>query len=247
MASYRYRAQIPAQVIGAEVNGPEADVLIFSKPMPADVDLAQRAKAAGCKIIGDFCDPHFTLPEYKAILELADVVTCSSEGMAEILGVMGHEAVVIPEPYENPEIPPHAVGERLVWFGHHLNLNGILNWRQFVDVRIVSTPNRFCEVIPWSVENVRKELSEANIALFPATKPYKSNNRLVEALRMGCWAFCAQENEFSEFVYTGHPKMGLEVARVFASELNDRVAQAQARIREKYSPERIGELWRQVL
>ncbi len=43
MASYRYRAMIPARALGAAINDPSADVIIFAKPIDQDVQhISQR-------------------------------------------------------------------------------------------------------------------------------------------------------------------------------------------------------------
>lgn len=244
MASYRYRAAIPASVLGAEVNPSEGefDVLVFSKPCATDITLMRAAKG-NAKLVVDICDPHLHLPEYQEALRLADAVTCSTDVIASHL----RNATVIPEPYELPEREPHAEGERFLWFGHASNLIGLLAWRQHVPCRVVTGQTTLVDAVPWSVPNLMRELEEANVCLFPEAAPYKSNNRLVEALRMGCWAICGRDSEFSQWVYVGHPKMGLSVCRAFRDELNDRVREAQAYIRDRYSPERIAALWREVL
>src|SRR2546430_521522 len=50
-ASYRYRAQIPARVMGATLNDLAASTLIFAKPQATEVMDWARAKQRGCHLI----------------------------------------------------------------------------------------------------------------------------------------------------------------------------------------------------
>jgi hypothetical protein len=120
MASYRYRAQIPAKELGASINDFTADVLIFAKPQRQEVRLLKDAQARGAKVIADFCDDHFDLPHYREMLKLADAVTCPTEVMAQRIG-----GQVVPDPYEFPEVLPHCSGDRLLWFGNATNIRSL--------------------------------------------------------------------------------------------------------------------------
>ncbi len=177
MASYRYRAAIPAASLGASVNDMTASVLIFAKPLMGDPELAKLAKLHGRAIIVDICDDHFHTPLYQEMLGLADAVTCSTADLAARCPV---ECSVVPDAYEFPEAEPHCKGTNLLWFGHKTNLYSIA--RLNLPARIVSNAPG---TIPWSMQTMRHEFALADIVLMPATKEYKSPNRLVNALWSG--------------------------------------------------------------
>lgn len=259
MASYRYRARMPAEALRAlghtvSINSGEADTLVFGKPHHDDLTLIAGAKKEGCRIIVDICDDHFAKrgvgPVYVEMAKQADLVTCPTEIMAARVREHGNiETAVIPEPYEMDEIKPHADGDQCVWFGHPGNINSILRWKADVPkLRIISMPSPFAEdVIPWSMDRMRQELPQANVALFPSTAAYKSNNRIVEAIRQGLWAICEQDNEFRQFLWIGEAKTGMYLAKSFARDINGYVAAAQDYIRDRFSPAAIGLKWAQVV
>ncbi|MEK9894962.1 MAG: hypothetical protein VW518_00865, partial [Burkholderiaceae bacterium] len=112
MASYRYRATIPAQQIGATLNDETAKVWVLAKPVPADVTRLTRA-LADTIIVMDVCDPHFHTAHYQTLLRQAHLVTVPTEWMADyIRSSFGREATVIPDPYEFPARTPHVFGTR---------------------------------------------------------------------------------------------------------------------------------------
>src|SRR6185436_5411339 len=132
-ASYRYRAQIPAQQLGASVNGGEGSVFIFSKPTPDDLTLAKECKAEGVKVVADLGDDHFKHPimgpVYVEMVRICDALVVPTENMAgRIMKYIGRKAdAVIADPYEEPFCMPHANGQaaRYLWYGHPANLKDL--------------------------------------------------------------------------------------------------------------------------
>lgn len=266
-ASYRLRAAIPARVVAGvngfrcNINEGAADVLVFSKPYEPDLDLAQRAKAAGCKIVVDLCDDHFGNatkgPLYTEMAQLADAVVVPTDVMAtrvrEATGVV--PAVVIPDPYETPEQPPHADGDELIWFGHNRNLGDLqplLPLLRGMSIRIVTGPKTPPGTIPWHPDTINTQLGTSNIALLPSRRgaEYKTNNRMLTAIRAGL--FCVANYHpayvpFKDLIWVGNIPTGLRWAKMCRSDLNGLVAQAQARIRDQYAPEVIGAQWAELL
>jgi len=265
-ASYRYRAQMPAEqverIAGHEcsLNAGAADVMIFAKPMPDDLATAKMAKNDGVRVVVDFCDDHFAHREigetYRRMANVADIITCPTATMgARIYAATGRESVTIGDPYEMPLIPPHADGPKTIWFGHQRNLPEIMHVFERIDMAnfmlVTGETTKVKGYIPWSVENLTTALSEANTAILPVMDggEYKSPNRLINALRAGCFVVTKgvpEHKEFREFVWTGGLETGLKWFRAFESDLNDRVLAGQAYI-EKYSPERIGAQWAQLI
>jgi hypothetical protein len=261
-ASYRYRAEIPAEILRsmgrtANLNDGEAEILVLSKPCDEDLVLAQQAKAEGSKIVVDICDDHFdSKPDlYNGVCEIADQIVCASEIMQHrIKGYTGKGAAVIPDPYEIAESPPHAEGNDLLWFGHQRNLKELESvWQILQDrkLRVVSGPKAIPNVIPWTPENIRAVLSQTNTVLLPVIKgrEHRSANRLINALRSGCFAVCMGHPAFEifrKFVWVGHFATGMRWLDANQHILNELVAEAQDYIRDRYSPETIGKTWQSL-
>ena len=126
MASYRYRCEIPARELNklgyeASINQGVGEIVIFSKPVEDDVRLARECKDAGAKIIFDICDPHFHLRHYQDMFDIADGYVFPSFGMDVTIAPAAHR-YIIPDPYEMPEMRPHANDDSVLWFGHEVNL-----------------------------------------------------------------------------------------------------------------------------
>lgn len=263
-ASYRYRAEIPATVLGASVNGGEGSVFIFSKPTPDDVVLAKECKAEGVKVVADLGDDHFRHPVwgpiYIEMARLADAIVTPTENMAgRIMKYLNLKVDgVIPDPYEEPFSPPHANHhvDNYIWFGHPANLKDLDPYWSFLKempLTIVTgqNPRKVFAYRPWSPEAQTDALQKAAIALLPIRKgvEYKSPNRVVNALRAGCWVVTDRHpstHEFRRYIWTGNVMTGVKWAQHFHNELNDMVADAQLYI-EKFSPENVGTQWAQLL
>jgi hypothetical protein len=242
MASYRYRVQIPAVRLNAQINQYPADILIFAKPQPDEVEFARRAQSEGCKVVVDFCDDHFEQPHYQQMMEMADRVVCSTPVLAERIP---RPVYIIPDTYELDELEPHCAGSRLLWFGHKINGYSIDPFLDLPDLRIVS--NR-PGAIPWSVDTVEFELQCADIVLMPATASYKSPNRTLEAIRSGCFVVAEPHPAINDFpIWIGDIREGIEWAKQNPSAANEMTREAQAFIRTEYSPEIQASAWRTAL
>ena len=266
MASYRYRAEIPTQELRkvngyqVEINGGEADIVIFSKPMSEDVELAKSVKAQGCRVIVDIGDDHLAHqivgPIYKAMIDVADTLVTPTKEMAERLyRVSGKSAVIIPDPYEYPLGPPHAVGKNLLWFGREQNLKDLKPWKNALmgwDLTIVTGPSPREGCLHWSHENMLFALGQANIVILPtrAGHEYKSCNRLLNAVRAGCFVVASPHPAYEEFrtmLWVGQLKTGLQWAMAFPDDLNGLVAQAQGYVEANYSPAKVAGQWAQLI
>ena len=266
-ATYRYRAVMPAAEVGkingfkTSVNAGEADILVFSKPIPYDIEMAKQAKAAGCKIVVDLADDHFDNPTvsrvYHDVTRFADKVVTPTPVMADrVKQRLGLSAEVIAEPYEFDELQPHANGEKYLWFGHKGNLKDIIPWKSVLDrldFTVVSVPNQYFEnTLQWSIETMEEQLALCNIVVLPTRKHahYKSANRLINAIRMGCFVVADQHpayKEFRRFAWTANFPTGMRWHKVYRDELNDMVSAGQDYIRDRYSPAAIGKQWADLL
>ena len=262
-ASYRYRAAIPAEELAklgheTAINDGIADVVAFSKPMLTDVQIAEKARGDGAKIIFDLGDDHLAHPIlgpiYQKMMELAHLIVTPTLEMAErVYRVSGRSAEIIPDPYEEELQAPHACeGERLLWFGHQLNLKDLTPWRPLLNgLRIVTGPTPSKHIL-WSRETQTIELAYATIVVLPVRPgvEFKSNNRILNSVRGGCFVITAphpSHDEFRRFLWVGHIKTGLDWARAFRGELDGLVAQAQDYVEEHYAPTVIARRWAQVV
>jgi hypothetical protein len=263
-ASFRYRAQIPAQAIGASVNGGEGQVFIFSKPTPDDLILAKECKADGVKVVADLGDDHFRHatwgPIYVEMATLCDALVVPTENMAgRIMKYIGRKAdAVIPDPYEEALTAPHANGHKpkYLWYGNASNLKDLdAYWAFLKDMPLTIVtglnPRKNFDYLRWTPQVQTDQLHAANIVVLPIRTgvEYKSPNRLVNALRAGCFVSASDHpscKEFRRYIWTGNVMTGVKWAQHFHDELNDMVADGQAYC-EKFSPENVGKQWTHLL
>lgn len=266
MASYRLRAKVAADRLNelgiqASINTGEADVLVISKPDGVDIPMAQAAKKEGCRIVVDICDDHYQHsklgPQYIQIAKLADVLVSPTAEMARrTKEATGCDSAVICDPYEQEEQTPHAEGETLLWFGHQTNLGDLNPYVKMLgewNLRVATGPAYpVPEHNKWGKEAVGDELKASNVVFLPSRKgaEYKSNNRLLNAIRGGCFAVCARHPahiEFRKLLWVGEVMTGLTWAKANMRDLNDLVRAAQDYIRDRYSRASIGDQWASLL
>lgn len=262
LASYRYRALAPSAEVAKHgystaINNGPADIVVYAKPTADDLPGAVNAKKEGAKIVVDFAGDHFeTNPAYTDFALLADAITSPTTALrARIYDYTKKDSVVIPDPYEQEESEPHADGDNYLWFGHNRSLQelipvmGSMGGRK---LRVVSGPNPMPTVIPWSLQNLKDAFAVSNIVVLPTKQgsEHKSPNRLLNALRAGCFPVCMTHPaylEFKHFVWVGNFPTGLRWAEAFRGDLNGLVKQGQDYIRDRYSPETIGAQWANFL
>jgi hypothetical protein len=243
MASYRYRALIPAKELRASINDFTADVLIFAKPQAGEVAIAKKAKARGAKVIADFCDDHFGLDFYREFHELAHEVTCPTETMAKLIG-----GQVVPDPYEFDEAAPHCNGDNLLWFGNATNYSTLERVKPSIQGHPLRVISNVKGCIPWSIPTMHEELARADIVILPSTKGYKSPNRAIESIRRGCYVVAEPHPSLTGFpVWIGDIPQGIEWARQNTLEANKQTKAAQDFVRSAFSPATQACAWRQVL
>ncbi len=262
MASYRYRADMPARELrelghSARVNEGDADVVVFSKPDLAALDLARKCKAEGTKVIVDFCDDHFRHAEYgliyREIAELADGIAVPTEEIRRrVVQHVNRDAAVIGDPYEIPRQEPHADGDKLIWFGHQSNIDELLSAAVFLQKRpvvvVTGKTDKINGYVPYSPESLKANLAACHIAFLPTAErgDYKSPNRLMNAVMAGLFVVTGERpshKEFRDFVWVGPMKGGLQWANAYRSELNALVSEGQDYIEREYSPVKIGKQW----
>lgn len=204
------------------------------------------------KVCFDICDDHFGSSlgaHYRDGCERADLVTCNSQEMARVIKEhTGKEAVVIPDPYEQPESPPR-VHDSLLWFGHQSNLRDLAPWLKHFDKIEVVTNLNVMGVTPWTPENMDAAFERAGLVIIPTGKSMaKSANRAVESIRRGLFVVAGYLPAYADLgIYIGNIKDGVEWALSHEREVLKRIAESQRYVFTEYAPHRIGELWKAAL
>ena len=243
MASYRLRAQIPAQALGATINTGDADIIVFSKPVAEDVEVAKAAKGHA-KIVVAVCDPH----NYPDILRYADAVTVASAALLELYP----QAWVVPDPIEGDGNAPHADIDACSWIGHHSNLPELRKWLGMLPglhVNVCTTPGKFEGAFPWSLPMQTYVYAQSGYVLLPASHRYKSANRLTQALHEGCFVVAGNIPAYAdhkERAWVGDPTTGVRWVHAHRRMLNEIVAEAQEHVRAHYSAQAIGQRWQEL-
>lgn len=235
LASYRLRVEIPSRHLIAPHRIGVGDATFFYKN--GNPDLARRLKGP---VVYDVVNPHFQDPDYRRMIDLASVITCSSWVMAEMIyKEFGRDAVVIADPYENEERPARVEGE-VLWFGHQANIQSL---KPYSDLKPV-----VCTGSDWSRTAEDAELSNAGLVLLTASNPGASSNRPVKALRAGRFVVapkdCPQSwHELSDYMWIGDVREGIRWAFENREEACRKVQSAQSFIQKTFSPSLIASQW----
>jgi hypothetical protein len=253
MASFRYRASLPAAEMNASVNDLTASTLVFAKPQSEELIEMAEAKTRGQWVVVDFCDDHFTWPHYQEALRLADAVTCATPAMAEIIRTQrryAREASIVPDPYEFVEQRPHFSGLHLLWFGHSVNRPSLDRIMPDLAGYPLRTVSNFEGSIQWNLEQMPDHFAWADIVLLPATDGYRSPNRAIEAIRQGCFVVAEPHPAINDFpgIYIGNIKEGLEwVKRQPLRQINRSISTAQKYVRDAYAPSTVASAWKSAI
>ena len=254
MASYRYRAAMPAAWLGASINDFSASTLVFSKPRPQELETLGRAKAKGQWCVADFCDDHFDWPHCAEFLRLADAVACPTEAMRKLIADVpryGRDASVVPESWEFAPHDPHCSGGNLLWFGSLSTVESLQRMRTRIGVHAyrLREVGNFAGARPWSAAAMIEELALADIVLIPATAAHKSANRAVEATMAGCLVVADAHPSLEGWpgIWIGDLKEGIEWATANPEQANARVSSARRCAMEKFSPAILSRMWRTAI
>jgi hypothetical protein len=153
------------------------------------------------------------------------------------------------DPYEFPEVEPHVAGVNLLWYGHAVNLPGLMRVIRSLDDYPLMIVSNSPMAMPWSHEEMLRQFAKADIVVLPATEDYKSPNRAVEAIRQGCFVVAEPHPAIEEIpgIYIGSLKEGVEWVRQNLSEANLRVRLAQRYISARFSPRTLASAWKSLL
>jgi hypothetical protein len=235
LASFRLRVDIPRKHLGMPHKFGIGDVTFFFKN--GNPLLARSLR----NVVYDVVNAHFTDSDYRAMCEIAHVITCSSVAMRPIIkSATGRDAVVIDDPYENGERLAEVSGERVLWFGHQANIGSLRPYRDLnVDI---------CSHGVWSLENEALALESAAVVLLTGANPGASPNRPVKALRAGRFVVAPEDcpsswRELSEYIWIGDVREGIRWALANREEACLKVSAGQEYARTRFSPQSIGSQW----
>ena len=248
LASSRLRAQIPQKELAKLGIEKGTDVLIYSKHWLSDEEIQPFKKR-----VFDVCDDHFHNAHgeyYRRHIALADAVTCNSETMRCVIKAeTGRDAVVIPEPYESPELPA-GIAPTLFWYGHQSNLRDLQRIAFELKYPLLVMSN-YEGLVQWSQPNFMKAMSQPCIVIIPTGKSMaKSENRMVEAIRCGkyvCAEYLPTYQPFTKFFPSGSIPEQIESALANPLAAIAMIKAAQEFIRERYSPASIAGQWLEVI
>lgn len=249
LASSRYRAIIPAHELLKQGIGPGADWLVIGKH---GWNWAHQTSGYD-RVCFDICDDHFSGTHgehYREGCHRANLVTCNSQEMARvILEQTGREAIVIPDPYEQPERRAR-VHDSLLWFGHPTNLGDLMPWMNRLDrLEVVTNMPNVAGVTQWTPEAMDAAFERAGMVVIPTGKSMaKSANRAIESIRRGLFVVAGYLPAYSDLgIYIGDIEDGVKWALSHQGEVLRRIMASQAYVAAEYSPERIGQQWIKAL
>lgn len=244
MASSRYRALIPQRQLACLGVEKGRDWLVIGKH---GWDW-QKETDGYARVCFDVCDDHFGGEfgqHYRHGINRADLVTCNSYEMRRVIKAQtGAEAIVIPDPFEQPECEPRLHG-RLLWFGHASNLVDLAPWLEHLgELEIVSNLKN-PSITEWTEANMEAAFQRAGMVVIPTGKSMaKSANRAIESIRRGLFVVTGFLPAYADLgIYVGNIADGVEWALTHERQALRRIADSQRYIAEEYSPARIGKLW----
>jgi hypothetical protein len=248
LASSRYRALIPTRELAKLGIGPGMDWVVMNKHNWKWIEQT----AGYARACYDVCDDHFSDGKAEHYLECcarADRVTCNSPEMARVIKAKtGRDAIVIPDPYEQPERPPR-VHDKLLWFGHRANLQDLAPWMSRLPGCVVVSNADLPGITQWTPEVMDAAFSAAGLVVIPTGKSAaKSANRAIESIRRGLFPVCGYLPAHADLgVWQGDILDGVRWALGHPDEALGRIRRMQAYVRREYSPQRIARLWLEAL
>jgi len=248
LASARYRTIIPSRELAKLGVGHGSDWLIIGKHNWKWEEQVEGFK----KVCYDVCDDHYSdfWAEHYTINTLrADVVTTNSDELARIIHERtGRDAVVIPDPYEQPECLARVHGDSVLWFGHQSNLIDISKYvGKIKNLFILTGAAGFKN--QWTPEAMSSAFDKAGLVIIPTGKSMaKSGNRAIESIRRGLFVVHGYLPAYGDLgMYCGDIEDGVKWALANPEQVVQRISMAQNYVREMYCPTRIGKMWLEAL
>jgi hypothetical protein len=88
-----------------------------------------------------------------------------------------------------------------------------------------------------------EEFARADIVVIPATAPYKSANRAIEAIRQGCFVVAEPHPALEGFpIYIGNIKEGIEWTK--QQDMTALITKAQKFVMAEFTPQTLIDKWK---
>jgi hypothetical protein len=204
------------------------------------------------KVCFDVCDDHFSGKwgeHYREACKRADLVTCNSAEMRNLIeAYTGRGAILIPDPYEQPEHEA-KVHDHLLWFGHQSNLPDLMPWLEVIGPLEIVTNLSAKGITPWSPEAMNAAFDRAGLVIIPTGKSMaKSGNRAIESIRRGLFVVAGYLPAYADLgIYIGDIASGVDWVLSHRELVLRRIKDAQRYVADEYGMDRIGALWLRAL
>jgi hypothetical protein len=270
LASTRYRIIIP----GGELARQGHEIWVDTEPS-TDATVNVWHKAGNAQSVEDLArlggifdvtDGHYDTEElsdwYYTMTRTATAVTASGPWLAEFIEERtGVPATYVPDPYEFPERPfEWHGGASVMWFGSLPNFRSLRGVELDCPLEIITAvpePDSKVNVkaTPYSRQAMLDGFAKHDVVILPyltdvPRKHANNANRAINALRQGKFVVCHDipaHRELQDFVYIADRILdGIEWARAHPASAKAMVEAGQAYIRDRWSPARAAEGWRQV-
>jgi hypothetical protein len=213
--------QTDLAILGKLVAPPDKFVL----RSPRVLEFARALQRAGVRVVADFSDDGFREPVrgpyFRGLANVADALVASTDGLAAILREEARAPVsVVTDPVEGRRGEPRVPSSpplRLLWYGHHTNLDTLpLGMPQLAAIasriplvitlitsegaearervsELKRLPQTTCSFMPWTPLAVFDALKESDAVFIPSApderrRAVKSPNRFTEAIWAGRFA-----------------------------------------------------------
>lgn len=240
---------------------------VFMKHFIKASNLSWMKKYGG---VFDVTDPHFVRDDdlgdyYRQMIDMADVVTCSSSALKELIKSRCNvQPIAIGDAVEgHAKAHTWHGGKNILWFGHQKNLptlKGVM-LKNNCSLEVVSAfykPERTdnTRLTPWSLDNMNRALARNDIVIIPGD-PDDPAQMVVSANRAstGIWAgkvvvaipLPAYESLSPGLIIDQDMMSGIEKARAMSEQdRQSMVDVGQDRCSDKLSPQRLAQKWYDV-
>ena len=249
MASARFRILIPSRHSKHTYRQGIGDITLLFK-FGVDPGKAKEMRSS-TPLVFDITDDHFGKERdyyFRSLCDIAHYITCTTETLRErILEETGRDALVISDPLEFPQRPPKIGSEKLLWYGHHSNLEPVLGLE--IPGRRLKIITNAKGYIPWSLLAMQEGLDWCDAVILPIggigpRKDTKSPNRMTEAINAGRFVIANDMPAYRGYgMYLGDIFEGLNWLDTHQEQAMESLCKAQKLVWEKHNPQTITQEW----
>lgn len=233
----------------------KGDVLIIQK-LPI-IDELRKAQKAGCKVIYDLDDDYLDRPEFKVMIEEADLVTVDTEEKKKLIP----NAIVIPDSLDwDGTIKEKYEHKGIIGWTGYSNGTPYLNEMKIPEgmkLRLI-TDNKWLQFYkdnqaqsrPWSLEMVDKYLSECDLGVYflPGDRfdSVKGMHKLLKNWAIGLPTYTTAMPDYVKAMH----EAGVGDKYIIKTGEETKDVEFDPKLREyalKYSAENIAKLWKKTI